>query len=110
VSFEKWKQITADTEGFPPTRISDATPEFFCSLGNGHFSQALNLFRNDSRSIFTGEPYSVGKDDNLRQALDEGVSSIVLSCTMPLHDRKFVSEMLNRYALVSNFHLLCSCL
>ena len=46
--------------------------EVFCSVGSGHFSQALNLFRVEGRSIWSPERYVV-KDPLLRRALDEGI-------------------------------------
>jgi len=38
----------------------------------------------------------VDGDEALREALDDGVESVVLSRDMPTSDRRFVSEMLNR--------------
>lgn len=94
-ALDKWRAAVANEPAFPPFLL-EGRSAFFCSLGNGHFSQALNLFRTRSRSLWTGQPYEVGGDDALREALDEGVDSLVLSCDMPAGDRKFVSEMLNR--------------
>eukprot|EP00442_Polarella_glacialis_P032708 CAMPEP_0115165056 /NCGR_PEP_ID=MMETSP0227-20121206/73381_1 /TAXON_ID=89957 /ORGANISM="Polarella glacialis, Strain CCMP 1383" /LENGTH=59 /DNA_ID=CAMNT_0002577487 /DNA_START=36 /DNA_END=211 /DNA_ORIENTATION=+ len=37
----------------------------------------------------------VVKEPTLRRALDEGISSIVLSSDIPTPDRRFVAEMLN---------------
>lgn len=94
-ALDKWFASVHEMSGFPPFLL-DGRQEFFCSLGNGHFSQALNLFRTGSRSIWTNKPYLVGSDDALREALEEGVDSVVLSGRMPTRDRRFVSEMLNK--------------
>mmetsp|Transcript_91146 Transcript_91146/g.244019 ORF Transcript_91146/g.244019 Transcript_91146/m.244019 type:complete len:340 (-) Transcript_91146:223-1242(-) len=69
---------------------------FYCSLGNGHFSQALNLFRARGVSLFSGEQFVPDKDAALVEALQDGVQSLVLSSEMPAADRKFVSDMLNK--------------
>mmetsp|Transcript_116691 Transcript_116691/g.371235 ORF Transcript_116691/g.371235 Transcript_116691/m.371235 type:complete len:368 (+) Transcript_116691:59-1162(+) len=92
---EKWREHVGETPGFPPFLL-DGKREFFCSLGNGHFSQALNLFRTEAKGLWIDGNYSVGGDGALREALEEGVESVVLSNKMPVHERKFVSEMLNR--------------
>jgi len=89
----KWKAAAAETPQFPPFQL-DGKLEVFCSLGSGHFSQALNLFRIEGRSLWSAARYVVA-EDRLRRALDEGISSIVLRADMPLDDRRFVAEMLN---------------
>jgi len=91
----KWRAATATNRGFPPFLL-EGHEEFFCSLGSGHFSQALNLFRSCSKSLWSDRRYDAGTDEALREALEEGVESVVLSPEMPVEDRRFVSEMLNR--------------
>jgi len=91
----RWRETITAEKDFPPFLLED-TQEFFCSLGNGHFSQALNLFRSGSLGLWTGTPYEVGEDDALQEALNDGVQSVVLSNKMPSSDQKFVSLMLNR--------------
>jgi len=92
---DRWRETVAAEKDFPPFLLEDKQ-EFFCSLGNGHFSQALNLFRKGSLGLWTGNPYVVGDDEALREALNDGVQSVVLSNKMPSSDQKFVSLMLNR--------------
>jgi hypothetical protein len=94
-TMEKWRRAIAETPEFPPFLL-DGTKQFFCSLGNGHFSQALNLFRTESPNKWDGRPYLVGDDEALQEALDDGVESVILSPEMPMSDRRFVSEMLNK--------------
>jgi len=91
----KWGEATAANPGFPPFMLGDRG-DVFCSLGNGHFSQALNLFRAGAKSLWTNRVYAAGGDEALREALEDGVESVVLSNEMPRADRQFVSEMLNR--------------
>jgi hypothetical protein len=94
-TLEKWRQAISETAGFPPFLL-DGKSEFFCSLGNGHFSQALNLFRTKSDNLWSGRPYLIGEDEALMEAIEDGVESVVLSADMPMSDRRFVSEMLNK--------------
>mmetsp|Transcript_72357 Transcript_72357/g.182526 ORF Transcript_72357/g.182526 Transcript_72357/m.182526 type:complete len:378 (-) Transcript_72357:95-1228(-) len=94
-AWQKWREQVSEQPAFPPFFL-DGKQEFYCSLGNGHFSQALNLFRAEAEGLWTGKSYKVRGDDALREALDDGVESVVLSNDMPTADRKFVSEMLNR--------------
>merc|ERR1711862_103388 len=90
-----WRTASHEVEGLPPFLLS-GRDEFFCSLGNGHFSQALNLFRTGCRNKWSHVPFRVGKDDALREALDEGVDSVVLKGDIPVENRRFIAEMLNR--------------
>jgi len=92
-AISKWRTAVQESPQFPPFLL-DGKSEVFCSLGSGHFSQALNLFRVRGRSMWSAQRY-VAKEQSLRRALDEGISSIVLSAEMPTSDRRFVAEMLN---------------
>eukprot|EP00218_Dolichomastix_sp_CCMP3274_P007946 CAMPEP_0170144572 /NCGR_PEP_ID=MMETSP0033_2-20121228/14457_1 /TAXON_ID=195969 /ORGANISM="Dolichomastix tenuilepis, Strain CCMP3274" /LENGTH=260 /DNA_ID=CAMNT_0010381081 /DNA_START=98 /DNA_END=877 /DNA_ORIENTATION=- len=93
-SLRKWRSATEQEPGFPPMRVRDEM--FYTSMGNGHFSQALNLFGCGCRSIFTGEVYEVGQDAALREALDRGVPALVLRSATPWQVRRFICEALNR--------------
>ncbi|CAE8634258.1 unnamed protein product [Polarella glacialis] len=97
-ALRRWRTSTAATPGFPTTSLPENAQEFYCSLGNGHFSQALNLFRRGCKCIFTSDTYSTASDANLIEALELGVPSLVLSNDISVTDRKFVSLMLNRQA------------
>eukprot|EP00040_Diaphanoeca_grandis_P005773 m.34492 g.34492 ORF g.34492 m.34492 type:complete len:306 (-) comp16979_c0_seq1:129-1046(-) len=79
---------------------SDDHVEFFASLGNGHFFQALNLFGTNHPCIWPDSKghtwnYTVGDDRALRSAVDEGVGAIILKGSIPRRTRKFLSEVLN---------------
>eukprot|EP00927_Polykrikos_kofoidii_P079337 TRINITY_DN76121_c0_g1_i1.p1 TRINITY_DN76121_c0_g1~~TRINITY_DN76121_c0_g1_i1.p1 ORF type:complete len:413 (-),score=61.33 TRINITY_DN76121_c0_g1_i1:106-1344(-) len=93
-AIEKWRTAVREQPAFPPFLL-DGKAEVYCSLGSGHFSQALNLFRVQGRSLWSKERYAV-KQDSLRRALDDGIPSIVLSSEIPAGDRSFVAEMLNQ--------------
>jgi len=95
VALEKWRNESEKVRGFPPFLL-EGKQDFFCSLGNGHFSQALNLFRVGAQSLWASRCYAVGKDQALREAIEDGVESVVLSRDMPTEDRRFMAEMLNR--------------
>jgi hypothetical protein len=50
----EWNKILARESNFPKLDHALLTidcREWFCSLGNGHFSQALNLFRHNNLSV-----------------------------------------------------------
>eukprot|EP00928_Gymnodinium_smaydae_P020539 TRINITY_DN17938_c0_g1_i1.p1 TRINITY_DN17938_c0_g1~~TRINITY_DN17938_c0_g1_i1.p1 ORF type:complete len:435 (-),score=38.89 TRINITY_DN17938_c0_g1_i1:490-1794(-) len=93
-AMEKWHQAVKDQPPFPPYLL-DGKDEIFCSLGSGHFSQALNLFRIGGRSLWSQERYVV-KEPALQRALDDGISSIVLSPDIPVEERAWIAEMLNK--------------
>jgi hypothetical protein len=93
-SLNRWRELRSAKEGFPPLTIAEEAG-WFCSLGNGHFSQALNCFRFGINSIFTGHKYRVGKDAALHRAVSEGVDSIILRADMSVEDRRQLSNLLN---------------
>jgi hypothetical protein len=77
---------------------SAAPHEFFCSLGNGHFFQSLNLFQTEhpcKHSLTGYSRYTTEGDADLHAAVHRGVPSLVLRKGMSKVDRKFVSVMLN---------------
>ena len=124
-SLAKWQRASAaNAEQFPPlpawaavdaaSKREDADHEspnahYFCSLGNGHFFQALNLIRSSARCKFFDEPpdacdprpwpehYSTTAERHptLHAAIHEGVEAVILRPDMPKAARKFVSQMLN---------------
>lgn len=95
-ALKRWRETTAENTAFPPCRVADGAECFYTSLGSGHFSQALNLFREPcGSSIYTGERYDVGDDAALRDALEHGVPSVVLRNDMPAAERKVASLLLN---------------
>ena len=126
-SLQAWRARSAEHAGFPRCDLPDDAAEWFTSLGNGHFNQAcppvrpasplaplaapalparadgppaqaLNLYRLNWTSIFTGERYKVCPihDQPLRQAIDCGIASIVLRADTPRTARKELSLALNR--------------
>jgi hypothetical protein len=60
-AYKLWSARVAEEEGFPPVR-ADPSQEFFTSLGNGHFFQALNLIACECKGINDDRVYSIGKD------------------------------------------------
>jgi hypothetical protein len=95
-ALERWR-ATTKLPGYPPCTLEPGAREFYCSLGNGHFSQALNLHRHGVASIFPGgEVFGHTDDENLRTALEYGVPSLVLRGDMPWKERKFISLVLNK--------------
>merc|ERR1712100_12117 len=83
-----------EEEGFPPVR-ADPSKELFTSLGNGHFFQALNLFDCGCQGINENRVYRIGKDADLREAVEQGVPSIVLKHQTPKPVRSKIAELLN---------------
>lgn len=88
----------APTRSAHPTPPRPRTPpQWFCSLGNSHFFGALNLFRTNWTSIFTGRRYAISPNDPaLRQAVHSGVESVVLRWDTPRAARKEISLLLNK--------------
>jgi hypothetical protein len=81
---------------FPRVTLPEGATNWFCSLGNGHFTQALNLFRQQAPNKFTRTPFKVPASDTaLARALEDGVASIVLRVDTPLEDRRRVAFLLN---------------
>jgi len=95
---ENWRGKLNDEPGFPPSAHYEklfAESEMFTSLGNGHFNQALNLFLNESKSIYNSGTYTIGSDSDLYQAVHVGVKALVLKPSIPLRDRETISKLLN---------------
>ena len=88
-------QVQVNTEPrFPKVVINDSN--FFTSLGNGHFTQALNLFRHQQISKFTGKRFvPPPSDEKLWVALEEGVQAIVLRQETPIEVRRHIAALLN---------------
>lgn len=99
-SIENWRRRVQNENGFPPISFYEGNafkePEFFTSLGNGHFNQALNLFSTESSSIYGDRSqYLVGADYKLGDAIKSGVPSIILRPDIPLRDREEIALGLN---------------
>lgn len=97
-SVENWRSKLSDEPGFPPKEHYEkcfAGSGLYTSLGNGHFNQALNLFATECPSIYSQQKYQIGEDSNLRDAIEQGVSSIVLKSDISLKERMIVSKLLN---------------
>jgi len=89
-----WTARVAVEDGFPPVRV-DVKKEFFTSLGNGHFFQSLNLFATECKGINQDRVYRVGKDVALREAIRDGVPSVVMKSETPRPVRAKIAELLN---------------
>jgi len=97
-SIANWRSKLEDEPGFPPKDHYErlfSQQILYTSLGNGHFNQALNLFGNECESIYGGKRYTVDADAALREAIEQGVSSIVLTGDIPLRERETISRLLN---------------
>lgn len=93
-ALKTWSSRVAEEDGFPPVLV-DQSKEFFTSLGNGHFFQALNLFFTESRGINQDRIYTIGEDKALKEAIEEGVPSLVLKHETPRPVRSKIAELLN---------------
>jgi len=97
-SVANWREKLEDEPGFPPKEHYErlfSGSEVFTSLGNGHFNQALNLFYNESKSIYADWNYEIGQDKDLYEAVHTGVQSIVLRPEISLRERETISKLLN---------------
>jgi len=93
-----WRAKLEEEAGFPPKEHYERLfqkQEMYTSLGNGHFNQALNLFFTQSPDIYGNSKYEIGNDNNLKEAIFEGVDSVVLNDSIPLRDREVISRLLN---------------
>jgi len=93
-----WREKVEGEPGFPPKAHYErlfTQQVFYTSLGNGHFNQALNLFGNECESIYSDQKYCIGNDAALREAIEQGVGSIVLKSDIPLRERETISKLLN---------------
>jgi len=94
-SLSYWKEATAGEPLFPRVKIGE-TGEWFTSLGNGHFMQALNLLDQRMANVFTEEKFIPNPADAaLGRALSQGVQSIVLRPDIPVADRRRLAILLN---------------
>eukprot|EP00931_Biecheleriopsis_adriatica_P075090 TRINITY_DN49036_c0_g1_i1.p1 TRINITY_DN49036_c0_g1~~TRINITY_DN49036_c0_g1_i1.p1 ORF type:complete len:614 (+),score=128.39 TRINITY_DN49036_c0_g1_i1:44-1843(+) len=94
-SIKNWRERTAKDKGFAPWYL-DESSELFTSLGNGHFYQALNVIRSGCQSIYERDhSYSYCHDKLLKQAIEEGVPSLIVSSNAPRKVRAKISELLN---------------
>jgi hypothetical protein len=94
---DKWRD-RSQLRGFPRCELDEAENVFYLSLGNGHFFQALNLFRASTPSVLPGTPpvwILPPGPSTLRRAVEDGVPSVVLRREMPLKDRHELSALLN---------------
>ena len=103
-SLTMWRRYQGISPELPPTlRDLRDGDEFYCSLGSGHFFQALNLFgsahpmlfRRDREARGAPERYAIGQDAGLRAAVEDGVRSVVLRDGIGRAERKFLCQMLN---------------
>merc|ERR1740130_1828534 len=97
-SIANWLSKLDEEQGFPPKEHYERLfkkPQFFTSLGNGHFNQALNLFFTESPDIYGTNKYVIGTDHNLKEAVYSGVESVILRSDIPLRDRETISKLLN---------------
>mmetsp|Transcript_8855 Transcript_8855/g.21557 ORF Transcript_8855/g.21557 Transcript_8855/m.21557 type:complete len:413 (-) Transcript_8855:613-1851(-) len=118
-AIKNWMGIVLETgAGFPKPSIhlqrKSQDVEMFCSLGNGHFFQSLNNFRTGNKSIWTKtnpraeddagteyvEQYDIppegGFNPLLRDAVLNGIPSLVLRNDIPLKERTTICELLNK--------------
>ena len=94
-SLKFWNVQVNNNQMFPKVVINE-TNDFYTSLGNGHFTQALNLFRHQQLSKFTGKPFvPPPSDEKLWGALEHGVQSIVLRQETPIEVRREIAALLN---------------
>lgn len=92
----QWRARLSEEKDFPGSLVVEQNdPSFFTSLGNGHFYQALNLYRCHSKSIYDQQPYVYEHDSALKQAVEIGVESIVLKIETPRKERFQISTLLN---------------
>jgi hypothetical protein len=94
-----WQTRTQTYPGFPRCEIRKETQSsWFSSLGNGHFNQALNLYRLEWGSVLAyGSCWKPNPADKaLHSAIHNGVPSVVLKLSTPRAVRMQISLLLNQ--------------
>lgn len=123
---KNWQTVVMENMGgFPEPSIhllrKSKECAMFCSLGNGHFFQALNLFRLGKKSIWkssterpesmvgsgvnefvteyvlpTDDEAEAGLNPALRDAVVNGIPALILRNDIPLKERTIICELLNK--------------
>jgi len=88
---------TANAAVLPDPRRAAAGEHAFATLGSTHFMLALRLIESDVASVF-GARVSYGvcrKERGVREAIEEGVPSVIIREDCPRDARKTLSRLLN---------------
>eukprot|EP00937_MAST-01D_sp_MAST-1D-sp2_P005340 g5340.t1 len=117
LSLRKWHRAVESNAHFPPLHprlraafdaIDDPRaeqPAFFCSLGNGHFFQALNCFGNETTRMFGAEeppplpPAAAAAPAAVAAASDGASRSAASAASPPLRTALEVAALPSRYVV-----------
>ena len=99
-ALSSWQQRARANGAFPRCDVVNDRPDatWYSSLGNGHFNQALNLFRLEWMSVLSfGQRWVPNlRDRALQNAIHDGVPSVVLRLETPRAVRMQISLLLNQ--------------
>jgi hypothetical protein len=110
-AYGRWVRFCAENRAATPpplradadeTRASLVSRALYTTLGSSHLNVALRLVETDTPSVFGADMRlgeALGRDAALRDAVELGLRSVVLTPETPRAARKRVSLLLNRAAL-----------
>ena len=110
-AYGRWVRFCAENRAATPpplradadeTRASLVSRALYTTLGSSHLNVALRLVETDTPSVFGADVRlgeALGRDAALRDAVELGLRSVVLTPETPRAARKRVSLLLNRAAL-----------
>ena len=110
-AYGRWVRFCAENRAATPpplradadeTRASLMSRALYTTLGSSHLNVALRLVETDTPSVFGADVRlgeALGRDAALRDAVELGLRSVVLTPETPRAARKRVSLLLNRAAL-----------
>ena len=101
-AYARWERFTrANAAVLPATsaKVWDGEPWAFLTLGSSHLNLALKLIEHDVPSVFSktvSYGSALGRDKRLRDAVYDGLPSVVLRPSTPADVRREISVALNR--------------
>lgn len=103
-AYDRWRAFTRHNAAvLPPLADFSGRAHAFTTLGSSHLNLALRLVQTDTPSVFgRGVRYGLAleRDARLRDAIFEGLPSVVLRADTPSAIRRRVSLALNNAALL----------
>ena len=103
-AWRRWVRFCDENRAATPPLLDagDSSRALYTTLGSSHLNVALRLVETDTPSVFGADVRlgeALGRDAALRDAVELGLRSVVLTPETPRAARKRVSLLLNRAAL-----------
>lgn len=112
MSLMKWREFATHFHDVAPPTTLGVSDEAFATLGSSHLFAALRMIESGTKSVFDGEKgdarvmyaHAMERDEKLRDAIANGLPSVVLRWDTPTEVRARISRALNA-ADASGFYL-----